>query len=887
LDYRALPAPVTAAGRHLPRTPEEKTLATIFAEILQLPEVSIDDNFFDLGGHSLQATTVVSRIRAELHVEIALRVFFENPTVAGVAGALAHGTSARPDVAVMSRPDLVRLSYGQQRLWFLNQLYDGMYSVPYRWRVEGELDLPALRAAVSDVLGRHESLRTVFPEYDGVPCQVTQPPTLDVAVEPYDDAAFADFVRRGFDLTTELPIRVRVFTSGPDEWVLAIVLHHIACDGWSRTPFLRDLGLAYSARHAGRSPDWTPLPVQYADFALWQRELLGEESDPESLMARQLAYWREALAGLPDSLNLPFDRPRPEVASFAGGSVTFGWSADLHDAVVRVARDAGASLFMVIQAGFAVLLNRLGAGTDIPLGTAIAGRLDEALHEVVGFFINSLVVRVDLSGEPTFRTLLDRVRATALAGFDNQDVPFERLVEALNPRRSLARHPLFQVMLTFNDAAPATLELPDLELTNEIVYTEVAKFDLSVKVWQTARDDGRTGLDGLVLFATDLFDTETVARMMRQWEQVLWVLVTAPDRPIGEIDPLDHDRAGGPTTPAPPVPRQEPADRAPRPPRTPRERVVARIFADILDLPAVGIDDHFFFDLGGHSLLAARLISRIRAVLHTDISLRTFFEEPTVVGVTRALRDGGRADDFSPMLVLREPAVGQPSLFCIHPIAGIGWTYAALSRYVPPSYGIRALQSPSLTTSDGEPASFTALADDYLSRIVRAQPAGPYLLLGWSFGGLMAHTLATRLRARGEHVGLLALLDSFPPGPRGVSPGVDSLTPAIEGALAEVGAVFDAESVERRTIWRAAVLNHRLLRTYVPESYRGDVLLFQASTRATGPSVARWRPHVDGAIDVHVVPSDHHHMLGRDAVATIGPILLSRLTRMLQPIRGD
>ncbi|MGH3784162.1 MAG: amino acid adenylation domain-containing protein [Pseudonocardiaceae bacterium] len=897
LDHRALPTPLHSSAGHTPRTSQEKILAGMFAEILQVPAVGLDDNFFDLGGHSLLVTSLISRIRAAMHVEITLRTFFEDPTVAGVARALVHAKVARSELAAMVRPDAVPLSYGQRRLWFLNQLYDAMYSVPYCWRVVGELDREALSAAVADVVGRHECLRTVFPEFDGVPWQVVLPYAPEVGVEDVMDGSLAQFVQRGFDLTTDLPMRVRVFVSGPNEFLLVMVLHHIVCDGWSRGPLFRDLGTAYAMRRAGRAPQWPALPVQYADYALWQRELLGDETDPDSLMSRQLAYWRDALDGLPEALVLPVDRPRPRVASFAGGSTRFDWGTDLHTGLVRLARTCRVSLFMVLQAGFAVLLTRLGAGTDIPLGTAIAGRVDEALQDVVGFFVNSLVLRIDVSGNPSFRALLERVRTVDLAAFDHQDLPFERLVEVLNPVRSLARHPLFQVMLTFNDVSPTGLDLVGVRVAPEPVYTEVAKFDLSVKGWETRKADGTTALEGLVLFATDLFDATTVESMVCHWERLLLAVVADPDRPVGELDLFDDQREPDVNAMAVfraratvlPMPARQPTGGTPR---TLQEKVLAHIFAETLKVPTVCVDDDFFFDLGGHSLLATRLISRIRTVLHTDITLRTFFEDPTVVGVARALREGGRNDDFAPMLVVREAPAGGPSLFCVHPVAGISWRYAALTSYVPAWYGIQALQSPSLTESKDAPESFHALVDDYLDRILVAQPSGPYALLGWSFGGLVVHALASRLRACGAEVTLVALLDSYPPQRRPnfyEDDPVDTevLTPAIDGALAEVSAVFDPNSPEGRSIWRAAMGNHRLLRTCVPEVYDGSIVLFQASSRQAASSVARWKPYVDGGIEVYEAPSGHHEMLSPDAVATIGPILYRRLNNLPASVPGD
>src|ERR687887_990162 len=272
--------------------------------------------------------------------------------------------------------------------------------------------------------------------------------------------------RRGFDLACELPLRAQVFALSPSEHVLLLVLHHIAGDGWSLAVLGRDLARLYAARRDGRAADLAALPVHYADYTLWQRALLGEENEAESAMARQLAYWRERLSGLPEQLDLPTDRPRPAVASYRGDHVRLAIGAELHGRLLALARESGASLFMVLQAGLAALLTRLGAGTDIPIGSPIAGRTDAALDDLIGFFVNTLVLRTDTSGDPSFRALLARVRAGNLAAYGQQEVPFERLVEVLNPARSLARHPLFQVMLVLQHSADPGFALPGLAVSD-------------------------------------------------------------------------------------------------------------------------------------------------------------------------------------------------------------------------------------------------------------------------------------------------------------------------------------------------------------------------------------------------------------------------------------
>ncbi|GAA3375590.1 non-ribosomal peptide synthetase [Streptomyces sannanensis] len=546
LDKRALPAPrsdeADSAGTgRLPRSPQEEILCRIFAEVLGVARVGIDDNFFDLGGHSLLATRLVSRVRSTLDVELAIRSVFEHPTVAGLARTLGGADEARTAVRVMERPEVLPLSFAQQRLWFLNRLESegGTYNIPLAVRLSGVLDVGALRRALDAVVVRHESLRTVFPDVDGEPRQlVLADAEAPLTVRDIDECelpeALAAEAGRTFDLANELPLHATVFTTGPEEHVLLITLHHIAGDGWSMAPLMRDLEAAYLGR------ELTALPVQYADYALWQREVLGSEDDPESLASRQLAFWRERLDGLPEVLELPADRPRPPVASYQGGRVGWRLDARTHQALTGLARETGASVFMVLQAGLAALFSRLGGGTDIPLGTAVAGRTDEALDDLVGFFVNTLVLRTDVSGDPSFRELVKRVREGDLAAFAHQDVPFERLVEVLNPERSLARHPLFQVMLLLQNTPEPDLDLPGITPSVEEMAGAVAKFDLSFDLRETFDEQGRpAGIEGDVDYARDLFDLETVATLCSRLARTLELLVADPDRGVETVDLLD------------------------------------------------------------------------------------------------------------------------------------------------------------------------------------------------------------------------------------------------------------------------------------------------------------------------------------------------------------
>ncbi|MBU8843129.1 non-ribosomal peptide synthetase DhbF [Bacillus subtilis] len=550
LDRKALPAPdfSTSVSDRAPRTPQEEILCDLFAEVLGLARVGIDDSFFELGGHSLLAARLMSRIREVMGAELGIAKLFDEPTVAGLAAHLDLAQSARPALQRAERPEKIPLSFAQRRLWFLHCLEgpSPTYNIPVAVRLSGELDQGLLKAALYDLVRRHESLRTIFPESQGTSYQhildadraCPELHVTEIAEKELSDR-LAEAVRYSFDLAAEPAFRAELFVIGPDEYVLLLLVHHIVGDGWSLTPLTRDLGTAYTARCHGRSPEWAPLAVQYADYALWQQELLGNEDDPNSLIAGQLAFWKETLKNLPDQLELPTDYSRPAEPSHDGDTIHFRIEPEFHKRLQELARANRVSLFMVLQSGLAALLTRLGAGTDIPIGSPIAGRNDDALGDLVGLFINTLVLRTDTSGDPSFRELLDRVREVNLAAYDNQDLPFERLVEVLNPARSRATHPLFQIMLAFQNTPDAELHLPDMESSLRINSVGSAKFDLTLEISEDRLADGTpNGMEGLLEYSTDLFKRETAQALADRLMRLLEAAESDPDEQIGNLDIL-------------------------------------------------------------------------------------------------------------------------------------------------------------------------------------------------------------------------------------------------------------------------------------------------------------------------------------------------------------
>nr|WP_305799926.1 non-ribosomal peptide synthetase [Mycobacterium sp. 1164966.3] len=459
----------------------------------------------------------------------------------------------------VERPATVPLSFAQQRLWFIDQLQgpSPVYNIPAALRLSGRLDVEALGAALADVVARHESLRTLFVAPDGIPQQVVLPvERADVGWQVVDASgwsasqlsdAVAAAARHAFDLATEIPLRATLFRLGDEEHVLVAVVHHIAADGWSITPLAADLGVAYASRCAGHAPGWAPLAVQYVDYTLWQRDSFGELDDSDSPIAAQLAYWEQALGGMPERLQLPTDRPYPLVADQRGASVVVQWPAGLQQRVREVAREHNATSFMVIQAALAVLLSKLSASADVAVGFPIAGRADPALDELVGFFVNTLVLRVDLAGNPTMAELLAQVRARSLAAYEHQDVPFEVLVERLNPTRSLSHHPLVQVVLAWqnfagqdNDLA-ADLAMGDLQVKALPVDTHSARMDLTFSMAERWTGAGEpAGIGGVVEFRTDVFDAASIEALVERLKRVLVAITVNSTRRLSSIDLLDE-----------------------------------------------------------------------------------------------------------------------------------------------------------------------------------------------------------------------------------------------------------------------------------------------------------------------------------------------------------
>ncbi|MFE0738809.1 amino acid adenylation domain-containing protein [Streptomyces sp. NPDC058855] len=1423
----AEPAPVGPEAAGSAATELVDTLRALFADVLGLDRVGPHEGFFTIGGHSMSGVRLANRIRARLGADVQVRDLLLAPTPDALArritaratapaadGAPADTGRTRP-VARTDRPDRLPLSSAQRRLWFIDTLEgpSASYNIPLVLRPAEPLDPAVLAAALTDLSDRHEVLRTRYRAVDGEPHQEILTgvrPALDHRTVPAGRLAAEAAEAAGyvFDLAGETPLRATLLT--PDDGtgqVLVLLVHHIAADGWSTGPLLADLATAYRARAEDHDPAWAPLPVQYADYTLWQHDLLeGPGADAHR------AYWERTLAGAPAALDLPAARPRPAEASHRGARAPVTLDAATHEALETLARDSGATLFMVLQAALAAVLTRHGAGTDLPLATMTAGRDDELLGGLVGFFVNTLVLRTDTSGDPAFTELLDRVRRTDLAAYAHQELPFDRVVEHLNPPRTTAHHPLAQVVVQlhhdYTRGVAGAAAAKDLfrEDGPALLTTVTTKFDLTFALDERRDADGRpAGLTGGLEYATDLFDAPTAAllaahlertlraaaadpsvrlgelplltetdrfqlvdayndtaavvtrrgtvhalvarraartpgapalvtdaetvtygeldaradalaarlrtagagrgdtvgvlldrgvplvvtalavlkcgaaylpldprlpearlrllledsgarlvatdrahprpegvrvllvdapagepaagapaeeataceddlmyvmftsgstgrpkgvgvthrnvvelaadrdlsfgpgrrmlvhsatgfdasvfelwapllaggclvlmrgdgtdlaetartvrdhgvttayftvglfhvmadegldtlrllrevwtggdvaspaavrrvlthcpdtvlvhsygptettfashnqwfttrqrelrgtglhlgrpmdntrshvldeslrpvppgvpgelyisgghlargyvgrpgltaerfvpdpfeadgsRMYRTGDRVLWtpdgelrflgradgqvklrgvriepgeieralaahpavgqaLVVVREDRPgdrslvayavpragdavteaellaearrvlpghlvpaaVVVLDALPLTANGKPDRTALPAPHRPAAAPGGRPPRNAREEVLCALYAEILDVPRVSVDDNFFA-LGGHSLLGVRLVNRMRGVLGVERTVRDLFRAPTPAGLLGGDLDpfgdgpaaGASASALGVLLPLSPDGARRP-LFCVHPGTGVGWAYAGLARHLGPDQPLYALQARALSDPGHRPESVEEMADAYLERIRQVQPWGPYRLLGWSFGGLVAHTMAVRLREAGERVELLALMDTHHTGPGSVpvlqpgerpapQPGerpgrtpADDLAAAVERLRHEDPVLAGFTTAELRAVLAASETHARLMARHVPGRADTDVVFFTARRpgEPEGALAATWIPFAEGIVENHTLECDHLRMAEPEPLARVGSIISEKLSAL-------
>ncbi|OBH01999.1 non-ribosomal peptide synthetase [Mycobacterium sp. E136] len=691
IDRAALPEPDIDSGAAFrePADGTERRIADLFAELLERDRIGADDSFFDLGGHSLLATKLVAGVRSAFNVDIGVREVFELGTVAALAQRIDSSAAgpARPRLVPVPHDGPLLMSASQLRMWFQYRI-DGpspVNNIPFAARIHGPCDTEAFVQAVRDVVGRHEVLRTTYREIDGAPYQIVND-AVEVAVrrahgtdDIWLETELGEERRHVFDLEADPPVRAAVLAT-PDAHVVSLVVHHVAADHWSAMVLFTDLLRAYRARRAGEAPGFAPLPVQYADYAAWQATLLGETDGP---IAAQREYWREQLAGMHEDPGLTPDFPRPPVLSGEGDAVEFGIDAATRGKLAELSSELGVTEFMLLQAAVAVALHKAGERPDIPLGTPVAGRTEAELDQLVGFFINIVVLRNDLSDNPTLREVLRRARGTALEAYAHQDLPFDQVVDAVSPARSLSRNPLFGVVVHVREALPAD-QVIESRADGDTTFTaleppfDVAHADLSVNFFGT--DDGYRGH---VIYRTDLYRRSTAERFVGWLNRVLAAFADDPGQRVRDVqiadreerrivqrfsaaasanvldgwrDPVaigvvgdvyDHvvDETGADLRatgrrgrwtadgdlefvdaaeqrrPSTPSGPAEPV-------RTETERVLAALLADVVNVPEVNRTDDFF-ELGGDSILAVQLAARARDA-GVAVTARMVFEHPTI-----------------------------------------------------------------------------------------------------------------------------------------------------------------------------------------------------------------------------------------------------------------
>jgi amino acid adenylation domain-containing protein len=921
LDRRALAtereAPRAVAEQVAAATPFEQQLAEIWAQVLGVATVSVTDDFFDLGGHSLLAMRVVSRVRDAFKLDLSLQTFFRAPTVRALAQRLEIARAPANEPPLVPRGDVEpALSFAQERFWFLERFEPGtaLYHVPAVVRLRHRLALDVLHRALDAVVERHEVLRTTLVSTDDGRAPRVQPPrAVPVVVvrahhltAPQATTLLEGHAREPFDLAADLMVRVTIVELADDDRVVLFLFHHIAVDGWSVGVFFRELSAFYAAFAAGTSSfALPPLPIQHADFAAWQRRALAGGA-----LDAQLAYWKSELDGAPRLLDLPLDLPRPPIKSGRGATISAELPAELVASLHALSRQANATLFVTLLAALQVLLSRLSGQRDVVVGTPVAGRGRLETEGLIGPFVNTLVIRGDLTGSPSFLELCARVREAMLAAYAHHDAPFERLVEELAPARDTSHSPLFQVMLALENAEPTALSLPGVEVTAVEIDTGVAKFDLTL--W--AREHA-SGLCLRLEYNTDVFLAESAARMLEQLGLMLRDATRHPGVAIDDLSPSIPTRGvHAPSAHGAPASSRGGPSGDPTAASEARhvgagnalEKALVDLWEEILCVRPVGVRDDFFA-LGGHSLLAARLFDRIERRMGKRLPIAILFQAPTIEKLAEVMcREGWTASWSS--LVAVQPGGSRPPFFCVHAVGGNILNYELLSRYLGPEQPFYALQSRGLDGRHAPHDSVHDAAAHYLQELRAVQPRGPYHLGGSSSGGIVAFEMAQQLVAQGETAGLVVFIDtqllSRVPGPSRLREPAREIATRVDWHLGQLllkaPEEWPAYLLERARHKARALLgraepaaptpllrevyarNRRALEAYVPRVYPGQItmLLSEAEPfRAFHDLRLEWSRYAAGGLVVRFVPGAHEHVLDEPNVAAVAAELESLLRR--------
>ncbi|WP_217145911.1 condensation domain-containing protein [Streptomyces sp. AC627_RSS907] len=787
----------------------------------------------------------------------------------------------QPPAVPLAPTGLVPASVGQEGLWFVDQLDGGstQYSMVFAFRLRGDLVVSALEWAVNQVVARHGALRTTLVEVDGTPLQrIADELPVRWVVE---NVSGQDGLRRRllleeehvFDLEAGPLFRTGLLRLAEREHVLLLSVHHAVFDGRSLDVLMDELREFYASAIDDRAPAVEPSVGQYAQFAVSERRWLRTDECRE-----QLEFWRRTLDGA-EPLRLPADRPRPAVASVAGDLVPFEVDQEVTAGLDRLLARERVTPFMFLLAVHHVAFARASGQRDGVVGSPMASRRGAGMQEAIGYFVNMVPLRIDSRDARSFRDLLRRVRGVSLDAYENQEYQFAQLVAHLGSGRGGSRTELFENALALEYGSTDPDGWPGLEIESLDTGGVTAKFDALFSIWSAGH-----GFKGEISFRTAVFDRSTIESLAEDFVAILTRAVENPDVDLDELlgpsaerpKGLDAPAAGGPadihdTTSRSPG---RPGDR--RPPRNPREELLCGLFAEVLRVEEVGIDDDFF-DLGGHSLLAGRLASRVRSVLGVELAMQWLFESPTVAGLAGRLDDGA-SDSLAALLPLRADGDLDP-VFFLPPIGGLSWSYARFLPYIPKGHPVYGLQATGFAGEAGRPGSVGELAGTYLELIRGVCPQGPYSLMGWSFGGVVAQEIAVMSQAAGIDVRNLVLLDAVP-AVRGttVREGLsEEETEAIVESIHGSGGGASGELAESvfRELSEIAAHCLGLLRAHSSRVYGGSAVSFE--TAETGPERdrvrVRWSDLTGRGVETHVLDCAHEDVMDAAVVRRTGPVI--------------
>lgn len=742
-----------------PTTPLQKQLAAIWSEILGVHHIGLNDDFFQLGGHSLRAMIAAARMQNATKIEFPLRMFFEHPKLGALAAAIECQQPGMPAATQMPAPcGDRRLSHTQQRLWFEQCLTpnSGRYNVTMAQRLVGPLDAAKLEQALNMVIARHDVLRTRFLDTEGAPfCEIAPAENARVAITLVDCSAERpdprkDHLQRiinleaqaAFDLARLPLMRAWLVRSGAEEHVLVLTMHHIICDDWSIRILFDEMSRLYNG-----DPGLTPPPAQYSDFAAWMHHwMTTDEFD------RELTHWKSRMAGAPPLLKMPLDRARPAVQTFVGMREPLRLNRDLTSALHALASEENGTVYMCLLAAFSALLTRWIGQSDIVIGAPIANRQPQ-FQQLIGLCLNTQPLRMQLGGDPTFRQLLQQARKTALDAYANQNLPFEILVDRLRSRRNAAYAPLCQVEFVHLTEGPPTLGLSGVLAETVSSYGGGCKFDMTLYVHE---EDGRT--EGSLEYNTDLFDRSTVRALIDEFLRLIRAIVAHPEWALSRLIEIPQAGARGPqvqANTAEPCVAPGVASRQ----ITSTEQALMDIWRETLDIPTIDVNDDFF-ELGGTSFLAVRVFAKIERRLGVSLALSTLFLAPTVAQLAARVALGESGESNAGHGVIRLSGGGEgPPFFCISGVDGQSFPFRKLAGVLEVDCPIYGLQF-----DETAPQIMEQIAATFIDRVRQVQPQGPYRLIGYSFGGALAYEMAQQLGRAGELIEQLILIDAFVPG---------------------------------------------------------------------------------------------------------------------------